>query len=482
MEDQTLPPTTPADLLADAIALDRASNALDMRLARVLAVTKRMDLASLGYARFLAFCDAEVELSERRIYQLISLVESPLARIRAAVVDGRLAVSLAADAVGIPPEEEEAWLEAALAGHISPPVPDLKVEFTGEDVVTIHAARTLARLNIGHPVSDATADAHILEAWREDRPRQKLLDDARATPPAPAPLPPFGPDPADHVAGPWIEPVDPEHALALLRVVTFLRKERVPQLAGMLDRIALERAYAVAGFKNFGEWVKASLSIKIRTVQRYRKALVNAPDLDLQRALFLDDIATEDTRAEWEAIVPLVPIAELNRVRTLVARGDEALLRKEYVSAIARLFTSGATFGAKRVYVSLAATLPPPRAPRATQAHPDLPAAARWYLDRGRTPTPTGIGRILLRDAFTCPNPECAARHLRMHVHHLKPRAQGGSDAWNNLAPLCPGCHLRLRHSGHLSLEKRGEWLVFEFVDRQIWMIGHPVCAPGKES
>jgi hypothetical protein len=69
-----------------------------------------------------------------------------------------------------------------------------------------------------------------------------------------------------------------------------------------------------------------------------------------------------------------------------------------------------------------------------------------------------------------------------MHVHHLTPRAQGGSDAWNNLAPLCPGCHLRLRHSGHLSLEKRGEWLVFEFVDRQIWMIGHPVCAPGKGS
>jgi hypothetical protein len=329
-------------------------------------------------------------------------------------------------------------------------------------------------------MGDATADAHILAAWREDRPRQKLLDDARATPPAPAPLPPYGPDPADDIAGPWIEPDDPEHALALLRVVTLIHKDRIPQLAILLDRIALESAYEVAGFTSFKAWVKQSLSVNVRTVQRYRKALLNAPDLDLQRALFLDDVATEDTRAEWEAIVQLVPIAELNRVRTRVARGEEAVLRKEYVSAIARLFTSGATFGAKRVYVSLASMLPPPKPPRATQAHPDLPAAARWYLERGRTPTPTGIGRILLRDAFTCTNPECAARHLRMHVHHITPRAQGGSDEDDNLAPLCMGCHLRLRHSGHLSLEKRGEWLVFEFANRQIWMAGHAVCAPAK--
>ena len=45
--------------------------------------------------------------------QLISLVESPLERVRAAVVDGRLAVSVAVRAVGIDPEDEDRWLEAA---------------------------------------------------------------------------------------------------------------------------------------------------------------------------------------------------------------------------------------------------------------------------------------------------------------------------------------------------------------------------------
>jgi hypothetical protein len=486
VEDAFLPGFTAADRLGDAIDLDRSGNALDMRLARLLAVLKRMDLAPLGYGTFRAFCHAEVELRDRRIDQLVALAESPFARVRAAVVAGRLAPSVAARGIReIDPEGESAWLEDALAGRLSrPKPPPPRVEFSGAEVKIIHAARTLARLNLGQPVADAVADRHILDAWREQRSRQKLLDDARSAPPPPAPLPPAddGPDPADTLVGPWVEPTDPEHALALLRVVTLLRKERIRELAVTLEIIAAEQAYQAAGFSSFEAWVRRSLGVDVRTVQRYRKALDESPELDLPRALFLQDVATDDTRAEWAAIAPRVPVAELRRVRVLAQRGDEQVLRQEYTRVLARLDAAlglGATTGAKPRYVSLAATLPPPKAPRATEAHPDLPEAARWYLVQGRTALPGGLGRILLRDAHTCTNPECGARHLRVHVHHGIPRSQGGTDADENLYGLCPACHLRLRHSGHLDVTQRGEWLVFTFVDREIWMAGHVTSPKG---
>ena len=113
-----------------------------------------------------------------------------------------------------------------------------------------------------------------------------------------------------------------------------------------------------------------------------------------------------------------------------------------------------------------------PRA-RLIVAHPDLPEAARWYLENGKSPRQRGIGRIKERYAYTCVNPECAARSLRLHVHHRTPRSKGGSDAKENLDPLCPACHLRLRHSGHLAIERHGDRLVFTFADREITMFGY---------
>jgi hypothetical protein len=153
MEDAFLPDFSAADRLADAIDLDRAGNALDMRLARLLAVIKRMDLAPLGYGTFRAFCHAEVELRDRRIDQLVALAESPFAQVRAAVVAGRLAPSLAARGVReIDPEGESAWLEDALAGRLSrPKPPPPRVEFSGAEVKVIHAAPPEPRPARGGP-------------------------------------------------------------------------------------------------------------------------------------------------------------------------------------------------------------------------------------------------------------------------------------------------------------------------------------------
>jgi len=46
---------------------------------------------------------------------------------------------------------------------------------------------------------------------------------------------------------------------------------------------------------------------------------------------------------------------------------------------------------------------------------------------------------VLYRDRGRCQ--ECGANTFRPHVHHKKPRSQGGSDHPNNLETLCPHCH-----------------------------------------
>ena len=181
MEDTPLvegfAPETATDRLMDAMDLDRAGNALDMRRARLLAVIKRKDLAPLGYGTFRAFCAEHVDAGDTRIRQLIALAESPFARVRAAVLEGKLAPSVAARGVrDISPENEAAWLESAIAGDFRRKrrEPDPEVEFTQPDAKDITNARTLARLNLGQPVSEPVADRHILGAWRARVPMAEL--------------------------------------------------------------------------------------------------------------------------------------------------------------------------------------------------------------------------------------------------------------------------------------------------------------------
>jgi 5-methylcytosine-specific restriction endonuclease McrA len=39
-------------------------------------------------------------------------------------------------------------------------------------------------------------------------------------------------------------------------------------------------------------------------------------------------------------------------------------------------------------------------------------------------------------------HPECAdCGREATEAHHIVPRAQGGSDRWENLMPLCKACH-----------------------------------------
>ena len=411
-------------------------------------------------------------------------MESPFSRIRAAVAEGRLAASTAARALHeIDAESEEAWLEDAIAGLLPArrkcdraPVR----EWTGDDARVVHEARTLARLHLGQPVSDAAADRQILSAWRAKTPRAQILSEAMADPPAPAPLPewPDGPDPADVLVGEWRTPEGPEEALALLRMTQFVRRDRRVQLGPLLTIVVEERLFEAAGCRTMEGWVREHLSLDVRTTQRLRRAAALAEEadhvrgLDLDRADFLDAVATDDTLPEWEIIVPMVGRAELERVRVL-ARGEaETALRTAYTTAIAEATKSADT--GRRRYVSLAATFPPPPAPRRVDAHPEFPEAARWYLEAGRPPKQRGIGRIKELAAYTCVLPECCARSVRAEVHHRVFRSRGGTDADENLHCHCTACHLRLIHAGHVTVSRQGDVLVYSFRDREIWVFGTP--------
>ena len=53
--------------------------------------------------------------------------------------------------------------------------------------------------------------------------------------------------------------------------------------------------------------------------------------------------------------------------------------------------------------------------------------------------------RVLVRDNFICQCEGCKEHHLgRLTVHHLIPRAAGGTDNLDNLITVCWACHTRI--------------------------------------
>ena len=59
---------------------------------------------------------------------------------------------------------------------------------------------------------------------------------------------------------------------------------------------------------------------------------------------------------------------------------------------------------------------------------------------------------ILNRDNYTCQI--CGKTHIRLEVHHIVFRSQGGTDDENNLITLCKECHSAI-HDGKINLTKK---------------------------
>jgi len=65
--------------------------------------------------------------------------------------------------------------------------------------------------------------------------------------------------------------------------------------------------------------------------------------------------------------------------------------------------------------------------------------------------------QLVLHEAgFRCANPVCRTP-LTIEIHHLDYVSDGGSNAPDNLIPLCPNCHA-LHHGGHIPTESLKTW------------------------
>ena len=58
------------------------------------------------------------------------------------------------------------------------------------------------------------------------------------------------------------------------------------------------------------------------------------------------------------------------------------------------------------------------------------------------------------RDNYTCQC--CGEKHIRLEVHHIIFRSQGGSDELDNLITLCEKCHKAI-HDGKITLNLKGK-------------------------
>ena len=90
-----------------------------------------------------------------------------------------------------------------------------------------------------------------------------------------------------------------------------------------------------------------------------------------------------------------------------------------------------------------------PQTPAMMKAPPELPKAARWFLDEVKLPPQHGFSKVKQRDKFKCQNPECGRSTLRTEAHHIHWRSRGGSDDLEeNGITVCRLCHLRGIHTG----------------------------------
>ena len=60
---------------------------------------------------------------------------------------------------------------------------------------------------------------------------------------------------------------------------------------------------------------------------------------------------------------------------------------------------------------------------------------------------------VLHRDGYRCQSKQKGKHSPKLHVHHLQPRSQGGTNAPDNLLTLCESCHKAL-HKGEFVLKK----------------------------
>jgi hypothetical protein len=498
-----------ADRLLDVLLdLLGAGNAIDLRIARLAAWIKCQDPADCGYATHTAIFREHIGWGDSWLRALVRLVECDLPLVQAAVCRGRIPLSTAVRAPGwVEGSEQTAWLQVAMQGDLQglprpprrerTPSPGAvrSVQLGRDDLHDIHRARELARLVAGQPLSNPQADHFVLDCWRRRVDGKKLIARAKLDPPPPLERTPPSwcglPDPATPILGPWSAPRDLPHALRLLEWAQVARGGRVVVVGQAFDELASRALHHELGFSTLALLARQGLGVPVRQLERHRRlaldlrclpALARAVDagLDLARARLVASIADEATAGRWLTVASNTGIAELQRAVKLAGRASspdvEVAVLGRYQHAIhlaARLIQEQPALATDpgaplRVFVSLSAAWAPPPLPRHDRVHADLPEAARWFVQELRVEPQRGFGRVKERDQHTCRNPECGCRSLRVQAHHVVFRSEGGCDDLSNGITLCPVCHLRLVHTGRVSVTRVGDALVWRYPGRVV--------------
>ena len=475
------------ELLQQLQLVIAGGQALDLRLARLLAVIKTMDLVGIGFSSYTAFVKERIEWGGTWLRQLVRLASSDLPLVKQAVALGRIPLSKAVQAPGkVAPEDQLAWLlgmlpDADLAGEAGSSKPDPEpAPIAGSVLDTVLEARRLARLCLGKAVSDAQADSFVLQNWRQKRRGADIISEGRVRPDAPLPVEPraWGPveDPATSLVGSWRAPSSPEDALRQIERVQEVRRGRLMKTGHLYRRIVDEEVYARLGFRSLQDMVKQRLPCSMRTLQRHARmaqrltkhpAVVRAlgSGLDLERARRVVAFAPDAHMERWLRVARRVGVGELGRVLRLASNPEvELQLLVAYERALELAPAATDT-------VSLRASWATPPAPHLIRVHPDLPEAAAWFIANVHIEPQRGFGKVKERDDYTCQNPECGRRSLRAEAHHIIFRSKGGDDSLNNGITLCRACHLRLVHAGIVTVERLREMLVWTYPGRRVVVI-----------
>jgi hypothetical protein len=453
--------------------------ALDLREAQLLAWLRRQDLAPLGWPSFSSFCVEHVGWSPGWIRQLVRLVEADLPLIKALAASGELPLYLAVLALSKANRNtERRWVASQRPGSSNKPEGFL---LYGDDVQVVVEARDRARLVSGRPLSDQAADRLLLDTHAREQAgepiAERLLDDGRQTPEwSPPQAIPTWDELVTARLGRWVEPKSATDAVARLRDLENQRRLRVVELGELYSVVRHEWIWLM-GHDSHRE-LAYSLGLSLRSLERHallvewlemfprlRQALDDG--LPLSHIHALGDMVTEDTVDRWVWVAEHTTAAEIKRAvsRAEVERHGPVLAAYEAVIAAATGPDAPATRADATLKVALSGPPPAPTRPVALRVVVGLFEAARWFVDAVQIAPRRGFGRIVDKDRHGCQNPRCSHRSLRVQAHHLLYQSLGGSHEAENLVPVCPGCHLRGIHSGHIQVSRRGDWLVWTYGD-----------------
>jgi hypothetical protein len=281
--------------------------------------------------------------------------------------------------------------------------------------------------------------------------------------------------------------------------------EQLPGLAraqqeGLLHASAVRELARVATAETEGEWIEAARGRRVREIERMVSGRArgdrpsSAPRPELEKHVLRFEVSAETLAAFRDAMqrihqtsgekldddsaLLLLARAALSQAGTEAPGDAQALGRANYqVSIIVcdRCKHAVQPAGADLVAID-PATL---EAARCDAQTIDLTHGSNGAPPRATQSVPPAVRRqVLLRDHRTCQVPGCR-NTIALDVHHIVPRAEGGTHHAHNQLGICT-VHHRAIHQGELSVSGRApDQLVFQHADGTPY--GGAVSAPRSD-